>query len=62
MADITNIFAYNGINIDSMITCSQDNKSYEIVVRFDAHNEIFDKIKSELENHNYKIIHIVQIG
>ena len=62
MADITNIFAYNGINIDSMITCSQDNQSYEIVVRFDAHNEVFDKIKSELENHNYKIIHTVQIG
>lgn len=62
MSDITKIFADNGINIDSMITCNQDNKKYEIVVRFDAHNEIFDKIKTQLENHNYKIIHEVQIG
>lgn len=62
MSDITKIFADNGINIDSMITCNQDNKKYEIVVRFDAHTEIFDKIKTQLENHNYKIIHEVQIG
>lgn len=62
MADITKIFADNGINIDSMITCNQDNKSYEIVVRIDEHKNILDNIKSQLESHGHKIIHTVQIS
>lgn len=62
MADITKIFADNGINIDSMITCRQDADSYEIVVRIDAHQELLDKIKNQLESRGYKVIHTVQIG
>ena len=62
MAEITKIFSDNGINIDSMITCRQDEESYQIVVRIDAHQEILDKIKNQLESRGHKIIHIVQIG
>lgn len=62
MADITKIFSDNGINIDSMITCRQDEDSYEIVVRIDAHQELLNKIKTQLESRGYKVIHIVQIG
>ncbi len=62
MAEITKIFSDNGINIDSMITCRQDEESYQIVVRIDAHQELLDKIKNQLESRGHKIIHIVQIG
>ena len=62
MAEITKIFSDNGINIDSMITCRQDENSYEIVVRIDAHQELLEKIKNQLESRGHKIIHIVQIG
>lgn len=62
MAEITKIFSDNGINIDSMITCRQDEKSYEIVVRFDAHQELLEKIKNQLESRGHKIIHTVEIG
>lgn len=62
MADITKIFADNGINIDSMITCNQDNKSYEIVVRIDEHKNILDSIKAQLESRGHKVIHTVQIN
>ena len=62
MANITKIFSDNGVNIDSMITCRQDAKNYEIVVRCDENVENFDKIKSQLESHDYKIIHIAKIA
>ena len=62
MANITKIFSDNGVNIDSMITCRQDAKNYEIVVRCDENVENFDKIKSQLESHGYKIIHIAKIA
>lgn len=62
MAEITKIFSDNGINIDSMITCRQDAESYQIVVRIDAHQELLEKIKNQLESRGHKIIHIVQIG
>ena len=62
MAEITKIFSDNGINIDSMITCRQDEESYQIVVRIDAHQELLEKIKNQLESRGHKIIHIVQIG
>lgn len=62
MAEVTKIFSDNGINIDSMITCRQDENSYEIVVRIDAHQELLEKIKNQLESRGHKIIHIVQIG
>ena len=62
MANITKIFADNGVNIDSMITCMQDTKKYEVVVRLDEGNKNFEEIKSQLESHGYKIIHTVTIG
>ena len=62
MAEVTKIFSDNGINIDSMITCRQDENSYEIVVRIDAHQELLEKIKNQLESRGHKIIHIMQIG
>ena len=61
IADITKIFADSGINLDSIITCKQDDKRYDIVVRFD-NNLNFDKIKPQIEARGYKIIHSVQIG
>lgn len=62
MAEITKIFADNGINIDSMITCRHDEKNYEIVVRIDEQDKILEKIGPQLENCGHKIIHTVQIG
>ena len=61
LAEISKIFADNGINLDSLITCKQEEKKYDIVVRFD-NVEHFSKVKSQLENLGYKIIHSVQIG
>ena len=61
LAEISKIFADNGINLDSLITCKQEDKKYDIVVRFD-NVEHFSKVKSQLENLGYKIIHSVQIG
>ena len=61
MADITKIFADNGINIDSFITCKQSNNRYELVVRLDEHAAT-DDVKKLLETRGYKIIHAVNIG
>ena len=62
MADITKIFADNGINIDSFITCRHKNNRYELVVRLDDREEGFDDIKKILEARGYKIIHFAHIG
>ena len=61
MADITKIFADNGINIDSFITCKQSNNRYELVVRLEE-NAATDDVKKLLETRGYKIIHSVNIG
>ena len=61
LAEISKIFADNGINLDSLITCKQEAKKYDIVVRFD-NVEHFSKVKSQLENLGYKVIHKVEIG
>ena len=61
MSEITKIFADSGINIDSLITCKQDDKKYDIVVRFDNFDD-FSKVEKQLESRGYKIIHSVQIG
>ena len=42
MADITKIFADNGINIDSFITCKQNSQRYELVVRLDDNSALND--------------------
>ena len=61
MSEITKLFADSGINIDSLITCKQDDKKYDIVVRFDNFDD-FSKVEKQLESRGYKIIHSVQIG
>lgn len=62
VAAITKIFADNGVNLDSVITCTQDGKRYELVVRFDDRSQGFDEIKRQLEIHGYKVIHVAKIG
>ena len=62
VAAITKIFADNGVNLDSVITCSQDGKNYELVVRLDDRPQGFDDVKKQLELNGYKIIHIAKIG
>ena len=62
VAAITKIFADNGVNLDSVITCSQDGKNYELVVRLDDRPQNFDDIKKQLEMNGYKIIHVAKIG
>ena len=61
MADITKIFADNGINIDSFITCRHKNNRYELVIRLDEHPALED-VKKILNARGYKIIHSVNIG
>ena len=62
VASITKIFADNGVNLDSVITCSQDGKNYELVVRLDDRSQGFDDVKRQLEIHGYKVIHVAKIG
>ena len=61
MADITKIFADNGINIDSFITCKQKDNRYELVVRLDDHKSLED-VKKLLNSRGYKLVHSVKIG
>ena len=62
VAAITKIFADNGVNLDSVITCSQDGKHYELVVRLDDRSQGFDDVRRQLEIHGYKVIHVAKIG
>ena len=61
MAEITKIFADNGINIDSFITCRHKNNRYELVVRLDERPEGFDDIFKIIESRGYKVVHTVNI-
>ena len=62
MAEITEIFADNGINIDSFITCRQSEHRYELVVRLDDNAAGFDSAMKILNERGYKVIHSVSIG
>lgn len=62
MAEITKIFADNGINIDSFITCRHKNNRYELVIRLDDCPDGFENVKKILDERGYKIIHSVKIG
>ena len=62
MAEITKIFADNGINIDSFITCRHKNNRYELVIRLDERPEGFDDIFKILDARGYKVVHTVNIG
>ena len=53
IADITKIFADNGINIDSFITCRHKNNRYELVIRLDEHPALED-VKKLLNARGYK--------
>ena len=62
MADITKIFADNGINIDSFITCRQSEHRYELVVRLDDNAAGFNDVLKTLDARGYKVVHNVKIG
>lgn len=62
MADVTKILAENELNIDSIIICHKDSRKSEVVVRLDANAKGFDETISQLEEHGYKVIHVVKIG
>ena len=61
MAEITKIFADNGINIDSFITSRHKNNRYELVIRLDESNALND-VKKLLDARGYKVVHSVKIG
>ena len=58
--DISGIFTAHGFNIDSLVTCKQDNGKYEIVIRGDIPDE--QDIKAQIEAKGYNVIHTVKIG
>ena len=62
IAEITKIFADNGINIDSFITCRHKNNRYELIIRLDDRPEGFDDIFKILDERGYKVVHSVKIG
>ncbi len=62
MAELTKIFADDGINIDSIITCKQSPQKYEIVVRLDESEEELAEIKSKLQSKGIVVEHVVRIG
>ena len=62
MAEITKIFADSGINIDSFITCRQNDSRYELVVRLDDNAAGFNDAMKILSRRGYKVVHSVKIG
>ncbi len=54
------VFAENGLNLDSFVTCKQPNGKYEIVVRGRIPENV--DIKSKLEEKGFHVIHEVRIG
>lgn len=61
IANITRIFADDGVNLDSVITCKR-GETYELVVRFEDRAEGFSEITAALEKEGYRIRHTVKIG
>ena len=57
--DISGIFTAHGLSIDSLVTCRQDDGSYEIIVLGDIPD--VDTIASEIESKGYKVVHKVKI-
>ena len=62
MAEITKIFADNGINIDSFITCRKSEDRYDLVVRLDDGAAGFNDAMKILAQRGYKVVHSVNIG
>ena len=58
--DLGSIIADCGCNIDSLVTCQQEDGSYEIVVRFDTTDS--EAVKKKLEENGFHVSHVVKIG
>ena len=58
--EISGIFAANGLSIDSLVTCKQEDESYEIVIRGDIPEAA--ALKKQIEEKGYKVIHSVKFG
>ena len=56
--EISGIFAANGLSIDSLVTCKQEDGSYEIVIRGDIPDAA--ALKKQIEEKGYKVIHSVK--
>lgn len=55
--ELSGIFAENGLNIDSLVTCRTGDGSYEIVIRADI-KDVVD-IKKKIEAKGYKVVHTI---
>lgn len=55
--EISGIFAENGLNIDSLVTCRRSDDSYEVVIRGDI-PDVAD-IKAKIEAKGYEVTHSV---
>ena len=58
--DLAGIFADQGFNIDSLVTCKKADGKYDIIVRGDFPN--VDEISAKLAEHGYNVIHSTRIG
>ena len=58
--DLGGIIADCGCNIDSLVTCQQEDGNYEIVVRFDTADS--DAVRRKLEEKGFHVAHVVKIG
>ncbi|MCR5440192.1 acetoin utilization protein AcuB [Selenomonas sp. WCT3] len=56
--EISGIFAAEGLSIDSLVTCKQEDGSYEIVIRGIIPD--VESIKKSIEEKGYKVIHSVK--
>lgn len=56
--EISGIFAAAGLSIDSLVTCKQEDGSYEIVIRGIIPDT--EKIKTLIEEKGYKVVHSVK--
>lgn len=58
--NIAGIFAAEGLNIDSLVTCKTADGTYEIVIRGDFAD--VEGIKTKLVARGYDVVHTVRIG
>lgn len=56
--EISGIFAENGLSIDSLVTCKQEDGSYEIVIRGIIPD--VEKVKALIEEKGYQVVHSVK--
>ena len=58
--DLAGAISDCGCNIDSLVTCQQEDGNYEIVVRFDTADS--DAVRRKLEEKGFHVAHVVKIG